>query len=244
MISKIKEIARKLLLWRLEVKARAAAVFAPQGRVLILAPHPDDEVFGCGGLIVRLCAAHRPPHVVVLTGGGGSLQGHGNIPESDVKDARRILTRRAMDALGLPDNNLHLLDFKDGLVAECFAQGNYRKLIMQLIDDVAPDVILVPHHGEGWPDHLTTREIGLELGPKGAEIWEYCVWFWYYMQRRIDWTDSGVIKMTDAEIELKHKAIEIYHSALAPCGKPWIGVLPPLFINANSRPRELYFKIK
>ena len=41
-----------------------------QGRVpLILAPHPDDESIGCGGLIAQLCAAGTPPHVVILTDG-------------------------------------------------------------------------------------------------------------------------------------------------------------------------------
>ena len=34
-------------------------------RVLVISPHPDDEVFGCGGLILRCIKAGNQPHVVI-----------------------------------------------------------------------------------------------------------------------------------------------------------------------------------
>jgi LmbE family N-acetylglucosaminyl deacetylase len=40
--------------------------------VMVLAPHPDDETLGCGGLITELTAKGRPPVVVVVTDGTGS----------------------------------------------------------------------------------------------------------------------------------------------------------------------------
>ncbi len=42
------------------------------GTCLILAPHPDDESLGCGGLIAACVAAGRSPLVVILTDGAGS----------------------------------------------------------------------------------------------------------------------------------------------------------------------------
>ena len=41
------------------------------GPVLVLAPHPDDEVFGCAGAIMRHIAAGDPVTVLILTDGGG-----------------------------------------------------------------------------------------------------------------------------------------------------------------------------
>lgn len=40
-------------------------------RLLIVAPHPDDEVLGCGGLIATAAALHIPVKVVYLTAGDG-----------------------------------------------------------------------------------------------------------------------------------------------------------------------------
>lgn len=41
----------------------------PQDRVLVLAPHPDDEVLGCGGIVQEAVAAHVPVRIVFLTYG-------------------------------------------------------------------------------------------------------------------------------------------------------------------------------
>ncbi len=42
-----------------------------QGSALVLAPHPDDEVFGCAGAILRHAAMGDPIRVIILTDGGG-----------------------------------------------------------------------------------------------------------------------------------------------------------------------------
>ncbi|NNC52551.1 MAG: PIG-L family deacetylase, partial [Erythrobacter sp.] len=39
------------------------------GRVLVVAPHPDDEVLGCGGTMARLAAEGHAVHVLVATRG-------------------------------------------------------------------------------------------------------------------------------------------------------------------------------
>ncbi len=46
-----------------------ATVHLPTGRVLILAPHPDDEVFGCAGAILRHVAQGDSVTVIVVTDG-------------------------------------------------------------------------------------------------------------------------------------------------------------------------------
>lgn len=39
-------------------------------RILIIAPHPDDEVLGCSGLIQRSLKEGKAIDVVILSGGG------------------------------------------------------------------------------------------------------------------------------------------------------------------------------
>jgi LmbE family N-acetylglucosaminyl deacetylase len=75
------------------------------GRTLILAPHPDDESLGCGGLIAELCRLGRPPRVVVLTDGAGSHPGSRVFAATALRDVREQEVRRALRALGLGDQD-------------------------------------------------------------------------------------------------------------------------------------------
>ena len=74
-----------------------------RGRVpLIIAPHPDDESIGCGGLIAQLCAAGTPPHVVILTDGCHSHPNSQTHPPEKLRHMREEEAREALHILGLP----------------------------------------------------------------------------------------------------------------------------------------------
>lgn len=263
MLGRLKNAVKELF-WRIrKFRCRRCPGLDLSGTFLILAPHPDDEALGCGGLIARLCANGNPPHVVIMTGGGGSLRGHSAMPESEVVEARRKLTLASAHELGLPKENIHFLDFIDGHISDRPEKEMER--FRELIARLQPSVILVPHRGEGWPDHTATREIalsGIENGefrienmgyeplsgsgttlqsPNIPQIIEYCVWMWYYNVWNLYWANARKIEMTDAEHAAKLRAVDVYVSAKAPNGDPWSGFLPKPFLKANTSRRELYF---
>lgn len=60
------------------------------GRVLVFAPHPDDEVFGCGGAIMRHVATGDPVHVVIVTDGGH---------DPDASDSEKYILEREQESL-------------------------------------------------------------------------------------------------------------------------------------------------
>lgn len=209
------------------------------GRVLIVAPHPDDEVIGCGGLIARMVEEGNAPQIIVMTGGEGS-HGKNFSEKASIVEARRGLTRKALSILGVPEGNLHELDFKDGGIS---SDSEQMMRLKELIKSIAPDCVLVPHWGEGWPDHVNTAKIVKSLVPDSTEVWEYCVWMWYYnVWRGLDWKNAATLHLTAREHELKIRAVDAYIRPLAPDGRPWSGVLPPIFIEANTGDIELYFK--
>jgi LmbE family N-acetylglucosaminyl deacetylase len=70
------------------------------GRILVLAPHADDESLGCGGLIATCCRRSRPPLVVVLTDGTGS---HPAIPATELRRTRELEAMAALQELGLDE---------------------------------------------------------------------------------------------------------------------------------------------
>jgi len=238
----VKDMVRKAHMRWLRMRGTCAKDFAIDGRMLIIAPHPDDEVIGCGGLIARLMAEGRALQIIIMTGGEGSHRGCCNVSTTDIISARRGLTRNAMQILGVPAENIHELDYPDGGIS---AEHPQTEELRRLIAEIKPQSVFVPHWGEGWPDHVRTAEIVKSIVSPDVEMWEYCVWMWYYnVWRGLDWKNAAVLKMTPTEHALKLRAMDAYIKPLAPCGKPWSGVLPPLFVKANRGNTELYFKSK
>lgn len=209
---------------------------------VIIAPHPDDEAIGCAGLIQALLERGTPPHVIILTGGEGSHRGCCDTSVEDIMTARHQLTLDAAATLGLPESYIHCLSYPDGGVfLEHPETDRFRELLVQL----SPKALFVPHHDEGWSDHLQAAEItNLLMADKDVSIYEYCVWMWYYNVWRLDFKNAHVLKMPRAMHQRKLQAIDEYVTPLAPCGKPWSGVLPKPFLKAAEWSRELYFKIR
>ena len=210
---------------------------------LIIAPHPDDEVIGCGGLISRLISNGITPHIVIMTGGEKSHVDCCKLNDEEIKSARHQLTRNALHILGISTDHIHELNFHDGEISP----NNLNKVaeLRQLINKLRPKNILIPHWGEGWPDHINTAQIIKQMKLANCLIWEYCVWVWYYnIWRRLDWKNATVLKMSKKEQRLKIKAMKAYTEPLAPCGRPWSGTLPHTFLRANQWNKELYFRVK
>lgn len=95
----------------------------PVQRVLVVAPHPDDETLGPGGMIARAAKQGTPVRVVVVTYGDGfakaaqAFTGKRNLTAADYRrlgEARRLETIRAMETLGLPENDVIFLGYPDG----------------------------------------------------------------------------------------------------------------------------------
>ena len=106
--------------------------------------------------------------------------------------------------------------------------------------------VFVPHEkGEGWSDHIETNRIVTKIVEEimpDAHVFEYCVWFWFYGCMNFDWKMAKVLKLTEEEYGKKQEAVNVYMSALAPCGKPWSGNLPKMFMWAMKWKKELFFE--
>lgn len=240
MINIIKDFGRKIFIRMMRNKAVKCMPFDLHGRTLIIAPHPDDEVLGCGGLIAKLVADGNPPYIVILTGRGASHSNCCGLESESIVSERRKLTKDALSILNLPLENLFELDFKDGHISASDIEEI--REFNKIINDIKPANILVPHKGEGLSDHLAAREIGLSF--KEVNLYEYCVWMWYYHQKELDWHNGYILQLSENQEGKKRNAIKTYIEPQAPCGNPWSGVLPEVFIKACSWDKELYFKLR
>ena len=217
---------------------------------VVVAPHPDDEVFGCAGLMSRLKCEGKNVELIVMTGGGKSHASCCGIDEEVLIEKRRELTRKAATIYGLSEEHIHFLNYPDGDVQ--FSNENTKELMHTLAGiektvagkDVA---VFFPHSlGEGWNDHIHTSEIIKQQCAsifQNAKQYEYCVWFWFYGCMDIDWKMARVLKLSGEEYRKKQEAIHVYMDALAPCGKPWSGNLPKMFMWAMKWNKELFFEV-
>lgn len=146
-------------------------------RLLVLAPHPDDETLGAGGLMAATAAAGGQVKTVVLTD-GARLRGR---LDGAARDAlvltRQTECRAALAVLGTPNvtflagRDRQLKWDKRGLVPE----------LAEIIRTMRPGLIVLPHAADGHKDHRAVlallrtalRHAGLEDRPKlfGYEIW-------------------------------------------------------------------------
>ena len=208
---------------------------------LVFAPHPDDEVLGCGGVIALKAQARARVQVVVMTDGGASHKGM--IAADDLVRIRRAEADEAARRLGLAASYL-FLGFEDHRLAEHHDVACDR--VVESIVQFKPDEVYVPSRRDELGDHVETNGIvrrALNRVGNPVAIFEYPVWLW----NRWPWTADntrrghglvrGALRAASdvAEIvfacrtridvsrvlERKHAALAAYRSQVErPNGKP------------------------
>ena len=117
---------------------------------LVLAPHFDDEVLGCGGLLAQLAAAGAAVRVLFLTdGGGGAAEAGDREAREAYRRRRREEAARAVAVLGVA--GWDALDLPDGALdqhPDAAEQGIRRAILTQ-----RPELVLCPSPLEVTRDH-------------------------------------------------------------------------------------------
>jgi LmbE family N-acetylglucosaminyl deacetylase len=123
----------------------ASTIGGDPGRpVLVVAPHPDDEVLGTGGTIARLANEGREVHVAIVTSG--------QPPRFDEAQVRRVQAEAAAAHARLGVAQTHWLGFPAAELAEQ-PHGKLNAGLGQLIARLAPSLIFAPHPGDIHMDH-------------------------------------------------------------------------------------------
>lgn len=140
--------------------------------VLVIAPHGDDEIIGCGGTILSHLACGDKVSVVYVTYGDALRSEYTQVVFTAMR-RREIIV--AANTLGLKEKNLLFMpEIFRGIVQinppDIDAGGGYYPLRlneMRLVNDlillirkVKPEVIYLPHEGESHLDHRVVAQIG------------------------------------------------------------------------------------
>jgi LmbE family N-acetylglucosaminyl deacetylase len=151
------------------------------GGLVVVAPHPDDESLGCGGLIAAARAEHRRVHLVVVSDGCGSHTHSRLYPPEKLRALREAETMRAVAILGLGEDDVTFLRLPDahvpseGLAAEAAADA-----VARAASACRASAVFVTWRHDPHCDHKAAAAIVGLARPRlrGVKVYEYPVWGW------------------------------------------------------------------
>ncbi len=154
-------------------------------RVLVFAPHPDDETLGCGGLMALLARRGVPVQACIVSDGGlGDPEGR--MP-GDTIERREAEACKAAIALGsLPPRFMRLPDGGLSTVSDLSEQLEIEIVTFQ------PDCILLPAESDAHLDHVVTARAGQRASrrvARNARVLCYEIWTPLPINRLLDVTD-------------------------------------------------------
>jgi len=127
--------------------------------LVVVAPHPDDDVLGCGALIAR-AAQRMPVRVVYVTDGAASHRGSAAFPPAVLKDVREHEARRGLRRLGVAAAP-RFLEWPDGTVPRA-DDGEAAPLLDALAAAIPDDeklAVAYPWRRDPHPDHRAVASL-------------------------------------------------------------------------------------
>lgn len=153
-------------------------------RILVVAPHPDDELLGCGGTLLRYASEGATIAWLIVTG----------MKESYGWDRKRVSDRageikKVQKGLGVKTKNLYQLDFPPAEL-DSLPLSKVVDKISNVFSDFKPDEIFLPHPGDVHSDHRICFDAAMACTK----------WFRYPFIKKIFTYET--ISETDASLDL------------------------------------------
>lgn len=166
----------------------------PASRVLVIAPHPDDEVIGCGGVLLKHICSGDEVRVCYIT----STVSEGCNRKEEALQSNRVL--------GV-NNSI----FLNGREKADIVSEERIDMLSDMIMEFAPQIIYIPHIYERHKDHLNSNILLYyalrKCKGKSTNIYIYCYEVWTTL------IPDCLVNITDFYLK-KVDALEVYKSQL------------------------------
>lgn len=211
-------------------------------RLVVIAPHPDDEVLGVGGLIQVALSQRMLVEIVAVTDGEASHPRSKVAAILDLVGVRSDETCEALRRLGWREPQVTRLHLPDGKVSEHRDQLD-RALKSILLSD---DLCVAPWRRDGHPDHDVCGESAFVASSAvGARMLEYLVWAWHWTTPEsfdIPWQQCRRLDLTRRDRACKRWATSAFGSQTRPLGPDLedAAVLPAPLMRRFWRSYEVY----
>ena len=159
-------------------------------KIVVFAPHPDDEVYGCGGSIFKWMDEGHDVHVIYVTDNCALIswgkendelieeeaQEYMNLTEEEIGKIGLEEAVKAAKAFGFPESNVHLFKFRDQDAKNHIEDGI--RLSKEIIKDA--DRLVIPSDNNNHPDHQAThlmaKTAAQELNLTNVEFYVYTLY--------------------------------------------------------------------
>ncbi len=203
----------------------------PSSPAIVLAPHPDDETLGAGGLIASLRERGVEVVVIAITNGEnayGEDRGLGEI--------RKVEQANALRRLGVSTDRIVRLELPDSDVT-----AHERELVARLLPLVSEGTHLIaPWRGDYHPDHEACGRAAEQVShQRGAVLTSYLFWTWHRgMPDVLDRADLRMFKLSESACLAKAEALGCHRSQLSHrSGDP---ILPMNLLGPAQRGFEVF----
>ncbi|AMN68907.1 LmbE-like protein [Psychrobacter sp. P11G5] len=189
--------------------------FSPHQRVCIFAPHPDDEVLGCGGLLQQLAINGNPIILIHVTNGTQSHPDSKIYPPDQLDIIRPQESVNALAVLGVAHQVTTIaLELTDGEVFA--AQAQFTEKLAAIIQP--DDILVTPFIHDGHPDHEATGQVVAAFAKQHhLACYQVLIWAWHWAQpadSRIPWHSAVRVDLTDEQVQRKSQAIACFTSQI------------------------------
>jgi LmbE family N-acetylglucosaminyl deacetylase len=227
-----------LFLWLVARQSKPLAL--SHKSAIVFSPHQDDETLGCGGAIALKRQQRATVKVVFMTDGryGGSQS-----PVEEFIQLRKKEAKTALEALGVAASDIIFLDQLDGTLANLASEPRQQLVeqLVQLLQQIAPAEVYVPHRKDVHTDHEATYELvktAIARSGMQVELLQYPIWIFWQNPLSFQLTRQDLKRAYRLSINpvrhQKHQAIETYRSQIPGLSRG--------FLQRFFSPYELFFK--
>lgn len=222
------------------------------GSTVIVAPHPDDESLGCGGLLALLANTAQRTNVLVMTDGSRSHPGSLSYSSGRLAAVREQETIDALAILGVRREHAHFLRYQDTALPARRSPGFSAAVtrLRETLIPLSPDTLLVPWRRDPHGDHEATWQLvhaaAADLSRRPRWL-EYPIWAWTCPDRAAapQPTEADAWRLDIAPVAaLKARAIAQHRSQLGALidDDPGGFVLEPSMLVHFAHPWELFLE--
>lgn len=225
---------------------------AIDGPILVVAPHPDDETLGCGGLIASASRRNLCVHTVFITDGSASHPNSATWNRQRLTEQRELEAAEALRKLGAGEQPRTFLRLKDSDMPPRDSPKHAQVVaaLAVVLRDLSPRLVLLPWRRDPHRDHRDSWQFATDAivaAGKAPRILEYAIWLPEFGQPA-DWPRPGEMVEVSLDISAdcrsKQQAVQAYRSQIGKLitDDPSGFALDPATIDRLTSRYEVYWR--